>query len=95
MILHEWPTSNFGYLIDHFGSFTTSGVSNKSFTAIARSILNIEDFEVGEALMKLQQSNLTDEKAYVFPLPARVANLFTPLMTTHKKDKVGGVKFEK
>ena len=82
--MREWPTRNFGSFIDHFDAFTSSGVSNRSFKAMARSLFGIDNFELGAALSELQQINFTDE----FPLPARIANLFTPINTNYQKDKV-------
>ena len=87
----EWPSRDFGHLIDHFGAFTNSGMGNTSFKAIARSLFGIEDFELGEDLSVLL-SNLSsesaDDKAYVFPLPARLASLLMPTKTTFHQDKV-------
>lgn len=84
LLLREWPTRDFGNFIDHFDAYTSSGVSNVSFKAMARSLFGIDNFELGAALSELQQMKLTDE----FPLPARIANLFTPINTNYQKDKV-------
>ena len=66
-------------------------MGNTSFKAIARSLFGIEDFELGEDLSVLL-SNLSsesaDDKAYVFPLPARLASLLMPTKTTFHQDKV-------
>ena len=87
--MREWPTRYFGNFIDHFGAFTNKEVSNISFKAIARSLFGINDFELGAALSELQQSKLTDvNKAYAFPLPARMGSLLMPTITTYLKDKV-------
>ena len=87
--MRQWPTRDFGHFIDHFGAFTTSGVGNVSFKAIARSLFGIDDLELGGDLLELQ-SNLTDENGhgYVYPLPARLASLLMPTRTTFHKDRV-------
>ena len=87
--MREWPSRDFGHFIDHFGTFTSSGVGDVSFKAIARSLFGIDDLELGGDLLELQ-SNLTDENGhgYVYPLPARLASLLMPTKTTFDKDRV-------
>ena len=90
-MIREWPSKDFGYFIDHFGAFTTKGIGNTSFQAISKSLFGIDYFELSEELLELH-SNLTgnsaEDIAYMFPLPARLASLLMPAMTTYHKDKV-------
>ena len=84
------PTRDFGNFIDHFDTFTTNGVANISFKAIAKSLFGIKDFKLGKALSDFHQSYVTGNKIYLFPLPAQMASLLTPTVTTFNKDKVVG-----
>ena len=104
LLLREWPLKDFGHFIDHFGSYSgqfeesyeshydyrgSIGINDITYNTLAKSLFDIEDFDVGVRLwwlpkaerLNLTEANITNleqNNIHVYPLPAWLAHLFIP-----------------
>ena len=105
LLLREWPLKDFGDFVDHFGSYSgqveesyesvydfrgSIGINDVTYNTLAKSLFDIEDFDVGIRLWWLPKSerlNLTkagmttleeQNNIHVYPLPGWLAHLFIP-----------------
>ena len=76
LLLPDWPSKDFGYFVDHFGSYSgllkenyltnyrgSIGINDITFKTIAKSLFDIEDIDPGIRvwwLPTLERSNLTE-----------------------------------